>query len=358
MQHTDCFEFRGIASTMSALLCASAVGSWIDRAPARLPTLLITMCSNHGAIVLSYVCWLFWPVIAGYSDEDPTHDQMPFPSLSKGFLFGMTVLLDVVHDLSAIANRLSVERDWVPVLVGPFTPDTTYSLTQVNSVMVRIDLICKLLAPSLLPLFKASFKSREGWILMLAGIAVVLWGTEVYCARVISRDNPELLRPKKSSHDSATIEDHEIEDQYKHLGPGFQSWSQKIYFVVYHDPAVRLKHYFSMSMWPVSISASVLQLTVLAYSATLITYLLEIDFSLSSVTVARASGAILALSSTVITPWAVGFLRRRHQRQWAQKNRRNEQGYHGDEGTSVRTVGLWGILSQFLSLVCTRTFTC
>ena len=344
-------KFRGIASTLSGLLCASAVGSWIDRAPSRLPTLLITISLNHGAIVLSYICWLFWPLVTGYGAGDPPHTQTPLSNLSKGFLFGAIVLLDVIHDLSAIANRLSVERDWVPVLVGPITIDITYGLTQVNSVMVRIDLLCKLVAPSLLPVVMSSFNSREAWILLLAGMAVVLWGVEVWCARIIARDNPELRQPKKASHDPATIEDHEIDGRYKLLKPGFQSWPRRMYFVCYQDPVVRLKHYFSMPMWPASISVSLLQLTVLAYSATLITYLLEIGFSLSSITVAQASGAILALSSTVITPWAVSFLRKRYNRRSIRTDRRNDQEDDGNEGTIVRTVGLWGISSQFLSLV-------
>lgn len=116
---THCYS-RGITSTVSAMLCASAVGSWIDRAPSRLPPLLVTISCNHGAIVASYLCWLLWPLIAGYGgdDADTTALQTPFSSLSKGFLFGFILLLDVIHDLSAIGNRLSVERDWVPVLVG------------------------------------------------------------------------------------------------------------------------------------------------------------------------------------------------------------------------------------------------
>jgi iron-regulated transporter 1 len=74
------------------------------------------------------MCWLSWPVAA----EGTTHSEGPFSSFQKGLLFGTILLLDMIHDLSAIGNKLSLERDWVPVLVGVITPDITYGLTQVK----------------------------------------------------------------------------------------------------------------------------------------------------------------------------------------------------------------------------------
>ncbi|CZR58376.1 uncharacterized protein PAC_08268 [Phialocephala subalpina] len=339
-------SIRGITSTVSAMLCASAVGNWIDRSPSRLPTLLITIFLNHAAIVASYCCWLYWPIIAGYG-EVTSETSGPFSSLSKGIVYGLILFLDVVHDLSAIANRLSLERDWVPVLVGPITPEISYGLTQVNSVMVRIELIVKLIAPSLLPLIMHTFNSQEGWILLLAAMTIVVWAIEVWCARLVARENPELQELKKPSIDSATIEDFEIEDQFVHLKPGLHSLPQKMYFVLYQDPAARLRHYFSIPMWPASISMALLQLTVLAYSATLITHLVQTGFSISSITVARASGAITGLASTVITPWLVGVLRGRYIRGSSTEDEKDDAA----EGRVVRTVGMWGILLQFLCLI-------
>ena len=336
-----------MASTIAAILFASAMGNWIDRSPTRLPPLLITVYTNHGAIILAYLTWLSWPIVVGYQDQT-SEAQTPFSSFPRGFLFGLTVLLDIIHDLSAIANRLSIERDWVPVLVGPITPDFTYGLTQVNAVMRRLDLISKLVAPSLLPFIIAIFNSREAWILLIAGVTAVFWAIEIWCAKVIARENPELHLPKKPSNDSATTEDHQIEDRYNRLKPGLHSLPQKIYFVIYQDPLTRLKHYFSMSVWPASISESVVEMTVLAYSSTLITYLLEVNFSLTAITIARASGTIMALASTFITPIAVKLLRKRRA-----KSSSEESAVDSDaiEGSIVRTVGIWGISSQVVCMV-------
>jgi iron-regulated transporter 1 len=283
--------------------------------------------------------------------EGTTHSESPFSNFQKGIVFGIILLLDIIHDLGAIGNRLSLERDWVPVLVGQITPDINYGLTEVNSVMTRIDLVCKLVAPSLLPVIISAWNSRTGWILVLAVLTAVFWALEVWCARIIARENLELDVPKMPLYDSATEEDLAMEDRYNHLKPGLQSLPQKMYFILYQDPAVRLRHYFSIPMWPASIASALLQLTVLAYSATLITYLLEIGFSLSSITIARASGAIMALSSTVITPALVGHMRKRLSRNRFSGGQRENKENDEFEGKAVRTVGLWGISCQFTCLV-------
>jgi iron-regulated transporter 1 len=217
--------------------------------------------------------------------------------------------------------------------------------------MVRIDLVCKLIAPSLLPVVISTLNSRTAYLLLLAVLTVVFWAAEVWCACVIARENTEIHTPKVPSNDSATVEDLAIEDWYNHLKPGLQSLPQKMYFILYQDPAARLRHYFSIAIWPASIAGALLQLTVLAYSATLITYLLEIGFSLSSITIARASGSIMALSSTAITPAVVKYMKKRQRRSMLRSDGGEERQDDEVEGRIVRTVGLWGISFQFVCLV-------
>jgi iron-regulated transporter 1 len=217
--------------------------------------------------------------------------------------------------------------------------------------MVRIDLVCKLVAPSLLPIIISALNSRTTWVFILAVLTALFWALEVWFARIIARENSEIHIPKVPSNDSATAEDLAIEDRYNHLEPGLRSLPQKMYFILYQDPSARLRHYFSIPMWPASISGAILQLTVLAYSATLITYLLEIGFSLSSITIARASGAIMALSSTGITPAIVQYMRKRQRETVLTSDESEVRQNEEIEGRSVRTVGLWGISFQFLCLV-------
>jgi iron-regulated transporter 1 len=318
------------------MLCASVVGSWIDRAPSRVTPLLVSIFTNHGAIIAAYLCWLVWP---GSSGNSATDAQSHTYSTGKAILFGFTLLTDVVQDLSSIANKLSIERDCIPVLVGPATPNMSYSLTQVNAVLSRLDLACKLIAPSLLPLIISTFDSQKRWILLLMSITAVLWVLEIWCAKVIARENTQLHLVKQNLKELGTLQMHNVEIEPKFPIVGFYSWPQKAYRMFYGDPMTRLKSYFSMQIWPASFCIALFQMTILAYSSTLITYLFEVGFSINAVTIARASGSVMALLSTFITPLVVRYLR----------NRRQPSG--GSEGKIIRTVGLWGVSFQLLCTV-------
>jgi solute carrier family 40 (iron-regulated transporter), member 1 len=299
-------------------------------------------------MVASYLCWLSWPA---NPDETTQAQRTPFSDLSKGMLFGGIMFLDVIHDLSAIGYRLCLERDWVPVLVGPITAEMDYGLTQVNAVMMRIELTCKLVAPSLLPLIVGSFESQIGWIFLVAASTILFWASGVWCVQVIARGNVQLQLPKQVFTSLNGARNFSVDDTltFPTLPP--RSWPRRVYGVLYRDPVTRLKHYFSLPMWPASISIALLQLTALAYSATLITYLLEIGFSLSAITIARASGSILGLSGTIITPIAVTYLKKRYTQKLQPRGERNEEDDKAAEGAVTRTVGFWGVASQFICLV-------
>jgi iron-regulated transporter 1 len=176
-------------------------------------------------------------------------------------------------------------------------------------------------------------------------VTVTFWVLEVWCAYIIAKENEPLWLPKVPSDCEATGADLEVDERYHSLNSGLTIWPQKLYCVLYQDPRLRLKNYFSMPVWPASISISILQLSVLAYSATLVTYLLEVGYSLSAVTIARASGSLMALLGTFVLPIAANYLRRRYAR--IQRTSAVEI-----EGRVVRRVGLWGVSSQLFFMVC------
>lgn len=328
--------------TISSILCASAVGSRIDRTSSRLYPLLLSISANHGAIIAAYLCWLIWPYLAGYQHEDAAHLASPFSNLSKGFLFGLILLLDVLSSLGDIANKLAMEQEWIPVLVGPTTPAMEYSLTHINAVMSRIDLICKIVAPSLLPLLMASFSSRSVWIFLLAMWTGLLWGVEIWCAQSIAKDNRQLQVLKKV----VVLSSPSLDPQRRGFKRGLLATLQT---TCIEEPRIRLAQYFSMHIWPASMASCFLSLTVLVYSATFITYLLSIGFSLSAVTLARGSGSFLAFVSTFLTPKLVQYLREKEMRKFETGSGRERP--NDSERTVVRKVGFWGVSQQFLCLV-------
>lgn len=99
-----------------------------------------------------------------------------------------------------------------------------------------------------------------------------------------------------------------------------------------------------------------MQFTVLAYSATLVTYLIDIGLSLQVITVAKASGSIMSIGSTFLTPVAVSYSEKRRQRRGLVMREQSEaSGADSPEnlnrGMAVQLVGRWAILGKFLALV-------
>ena len=66
-------------------------------------------------------------------------------------LFAIVLFLSIVERLSRTANLLSIERDWIPAMAAPIPmldgESSKNGLTELNAVISRIDLICKLLSP-------------------------------------------------------------------------------------------------------------------------------------------------------------------------------------------------------------------
>jgi len=132
------------------------------------------------------------------------------------------------------------------------------------------------------------------------------------------------------------------------------------------DQANALTQYFSTNVWIPATALALLHLTVLAESSSLITYLLEIGFSLTLITTSRACSSIVEVGSTVLTPWAVHYFSRKrtkHEKEVEGEGddaeaegflqRRDEtqaQGPHIDS-TVLERVGLVGILWQFVNLI-------
>ncbi|KAK0114335.1 hypothetical protein ONS95_013827 [Cadophora gregata] len=314
-------SIRGIASTLSTILFASSVGSWIDKLPDRTRPLYISIMVNHTSIITIYLAWILWPTIIGDDSR----------SLKNGF-FGLIVLLDVVQVLSATGNNLSISRDWIPVLIGAEL-GSNYTLTHVNAVIARINLLCKVTSPMILPFIISAF-SRNTWIFLVTLVTMGVWALEMFCLRIVSMENAKLLAPKSQELRS----DHLGEMLATNSIYQVNAW-KGVKDLLYHLPAQRLRHFFSMPIWPAAFCMAFLYLTVLVYSAPLITYLLQSGMSLTAITTARASGSLMGFVATFTTPMASGYLNQK----WTESQT--------SKGIVPRKLSSSGIIGQFLSLV-------
>jgi iron-regulated transporter 1 len=106
-------------------------------------------------------------------------------------------------------------------------------------------------------------------------------------------------------------------------------------------------NYFSSNVWIPSILLSLFHLLVLSYSATFIIYLLSAGFSLNLITIARALGSVVEISSTVLTLFGVSYLRKHHCQQVPQDEGEDLEALledtvigEGDTETGLERLGL------------------
>ncbi len=353
--------FRGIVRTLASICFSSIVGRWVDHGQDRLKTLLETISINRISVICASVFW-FWIVSSSETPNQkalsqPTFANLPPSPIIKGTFFTLILALGILENLSASGNMMSMERDWILVACSP--DNSPYDLTHLNSVMRRIDLICKLLSPILISVVVSLLGIKIG-VLAVGGMSACSWGFELFCARHVWNRNPRLQAPKITESSTSSIESLQ----------GSQSGNIFRKFVVGLENYRRdFKNYFSSKVWIPSISLAFLHISSLSYGATFITFLLSVGFSLDLITLARAAGSVVEISSTIITPFGVHYLGKAKNHGRFRGEGSNyapllEEGDGNDERdhekwrteTGLERLGLWGILFQLLNLVRRRTF--
>jgi iron-regulated transporter 1 len=174
----------GVSTSLAAICFGSAIGRWIDHGTSRLRTLLTTITINRFAIVAACLLWFF--IVGGQPRFEPVTQSDGKSSGSTAILhdtmktvtFSLLLLLGIIESLSRKANVISIERDWVPIL-APVTTPGGYTLTHVNAMMVRVDMICKLIAPIAISWFLSVVSTRAGVVVVAlingVGFTAELW---------------------------------------------------------------------------------------------------------------------------------------------------------------------------------------
>ena len=331
--------------------------------PSRLRTLLFTIFINRITVVISCIIWFFLLVTT--------------TSAYKQILFALILVLGMAEKSARMTNTLSIERDWVPTIAS--TPGTPYDLTHLNTAVRRIDMLCKFLAPLAISTFISRSASIRLAVLGIAIVSVLSIGLEYWCVQVVWRQNGRLRALKTMSSqgdftrplDTQIPYDKEASSCARSLTlclPG--ALSQIRILISSNVKGVRC--YFSTPVWIPSLCIAVMHASVLSYSATFITYLLNAGFPLETVTIVKAIGSLFEVGSTFVFVWAVGMLSKSETSNSYSKKDFHETGTLGELSESdgaedpdafppslrshtsdaiVARIGLWGICSLFLSLV-------
>jgi len=365
----------GIAETICVLFFSSALGRWVDHAPSRLRTLLLTINTNKFMVLASCMIWFLV-----LSSESPSY---------KRFLFALVLVLGMVEKLSRMTNILSMERDWIPTLANPPVKGrswTPYGLTHLNTTIRRIDMLCKIGGPLAIATFISSVSTHRVATVVVAVVSTVSWGVECWAVTNVSRQNRRLQTPKRKENDELEMEDLDTEAKLNDYFMGSATDRSPSFILAgviayveasLHSHMVGLRYFFSSTVCIPSICVAILHASVLSYSGTFTNYLLNAGFTLGVVTVAKAFGSVFEIASTVVFPHAVARLSSTKATQLDSYDMREpsktevresllEDGDDGESGNidqedgqkqtphfeeGIVRVGLWGICGLALCLV-------
>ena len=318
------------------LLFGSALGRWVDYTPSRLRVLLLTIVINRISVLVSCMTWF---VILSFNNPAP-----------KQVFFAVALILGMVEKLSRGTNILSIERDWVPTLANTSvdaTNSTPYDLTHLNTTMRRIDMLCKLIAPLAVSAFASFVESERSLVVVLAAISTLSLGPECWGVQQVWDQNSRLRAPKGRVDDPAISSDQDQPMQPRYaktpwarLAPVIHRKFSLLIMGTIRAYVADFGYYFRTLVWIPSLCAAVPHASVLTFSGTMLTYLLNAGYSLNTITGARASGAVFEIGSTFIFPWAVGVLSTsKHAPCWYSKGDYHEVEQREPSSTSETSPG-------------------
>lgn len=287
----------GVCTSLAAILFGSAIGRWIDNGSSRLKTLLATIGVNRVAVAVACCLW-FVIVGQGSAAEDGVEATQERREglwlMIKAIAFSTLLLLGIVESLSRKANVISIERDWVPVLAPVSTP-TGYSLTHVNAMMSRIDIVCKLAAPIAVSGFLSVVSTRVGVfaIFVMNGASFI---AEIWSARKLWDQCPRLAE-RKAKPDPDGVQSPSSRTMFN-----FRTQSVYTFILSYLEG---LYVYFDSDVWMPSMAMCISHASILSLTGVTVVFFLDSGYSLQLVTLAEALSTVFELGSTVLYPLAV-----------------------------------------------------
>ncbi|KAI0829965.1 Ferroporti-1 [Hypoxylon sp. FL0890] len=334
---------RMIIVYFAMILFSSSVGHWVEHSPNRLRTLLSTIICNRGSVILGS---FFWILILSQEDlvEDEATFVLPKNATLKGIGFAIAVTLGIIERLSSSGNLISMERDWVVTVAAP--AGQPYDLTHLNAVMRRIDLVCKLISPILISVVISALGSIRLGVIFTGLTSLVCIPIEVFSAKRVWNSSPLLQAPRAVPPPRPTSTETS------------RSWVTRTrqYF---HG----FEMYFSTTVWVPSVALALLHFNMLTWRATFVTYLINVGYSLNTITIARAIGSLFEITSTVITPRGIEYMgKTRHHGLSSLDDEGDESGVGliagSQEGNrdietliGLQRFGLWGMSWQLANTV-------
>jgi len=264
----------------SAIVFSPLIGHYVD-GNNRLKVIRLAITWQRISVAVS--CLLFILMIEHEKESSLVHAA-----------FFITAAFACVEKLGAVGSTVALERDWVVVI----TEELRVDRQDVNTMMRRIDLLCKLLAPLFVSFMDANGTKMAIWVvfgfssasIVIEYVAIAQVYQEV-AALGMAKDTPE---PRE---DELELQDQAVEDSSC-------SFAQPRTFVrLITRILVPWRVYMRNSVFLASFSLNLLYLTVLSTGVQFTTYLLAVGFTSLDVSFVRTAAVIFELLGTVTAPF-------------------------------------------------------
>eukprot|EP00729_Bicosta_minor_P007195 gene7195-11584_t len=285
--------FYGLVGSVGNVLGGAPVGEWVDRGD-RLMVVRRALMVANGTVVFSAV------LLGMLLKRQEATDETATPERDGIFWLMVTlvVISGAISNLGSLASTLAVEKDWVKVICK----DDSETLANTNSVMRRIDLVCKVVAPILVGIILSSFGAKAG------ATFIVVWNCisvfpEFYALHNVYSSFPELHNKATARATTATGDGDADADSSSDGGATSQAatcWS------LVASPFTAMNRgwntYLEQDVFRPAIALALLYCTVLSFGTVMTAYIYSRGMSEAKLAYARGGGAVFGLISTFIYP--------------------------------------------------------
>ncbi|EGG07784.1 uncharacterized protein MELLADRAFT_35306 [Melampsora larici-populina 98AG31] len=279
----------GFCTTASTIVFASSVCRLIDIWP-RLYLIRVTAFVQKSTVVLAYAALLL--LLSYKSQSEPNN-----------FLYGFVIVSGCAMRVSDVCRSVAIERDWLACICH----DSSGDLTRLNTLIRRLDLSCKLIAPLLVTLLSSTLGPLKT-LTALASFSVagfffeLAWIHRVWNAFPILAENNQEVRQNSDQDD--------VE-----LRVGQPSSARRLWYWL-SDGCAQFSmawiKFVKLPIFPSSLAISLLYFTVLSFDGSMIVWLKTQAYSDELISGMRGLGVLTGLMGTFLMPWLeskIGLIR-------------------------------------------------
>ncbi|XP_077978601.1 ferroportin-like isoform X2 [Glandiceps talaboti] len=184
----------GLCLGLSSLMFGALIGEWIDRNP-RLAVVRISLLIQNSTIIVCAVI-LGLLLFLGSDIHAIWNGGLTY------LLQGLVIMFGCFANLASIANKISIQKDWVVVVSG----SDKGKLANINATIRRIDLVINIVAPIVVGQIM-TFASMFAGTVFIASWNLVSGFVEYYLLLVVYNRVPALaVKQNKTCSDKVEME--------------------------------------------------------------------------------------------------------------------------------------------------------